>query len=160
MIFILATIFGLQMANAQTETVNYVVTPTDTIFCGKMHVGAMNLKFEQANGEKHKISLDEVVRYSNNGSIHQRKPVYKNGEKSGKSRLMKLVRCHNHVRVYKDEYYNGVKECLDAKFYFYEKGTCVNIMRNPGADQIMAFTQNRGEANNPGSSQEKQLANQ
>jgi hypothetical protein len=133
---LIAMIMGILIANAQTDTINYVVTSSDTIFCGKMQVNSNKIKFYLENGVAMKINKKDIVRYSNNGIIYQRLPVYLSGEETTKSALMQLVLCQNLVKVFKEERFNGFNESLDAYFYHYVKGECVNVQKNPDLDQI------------------------
>lgn len=139
MLSLAAILLGAMISNAQSKMSNHVVTKTDTIFCGKMKVGCFKTKCSLGDGKKIKIANSHIVRYSNNGRLYQRKPVYLNNKKTGRLELMEIVKVKNGVIVYKDEHFNGVKHCLDANFYFYKNGKCINIQRNPDVDQIMAY---------------------
>jgi hypothetical protein len=133
---LIAMIIGMLIANAHTDTINYVVTPADTIFCGEIQVNSKKTKFYLENGETMKIDNKDIVRYSNNGMIYQRLPIYSFGEKTAKSALMQLIQCRNLVKVFKEERFNCFNESLDAYFYYYVKGECVNVQKNPDLDQI------------------------
>jgi len=145
MLSLAAMLLGVMISNAQDKMHNHVVTKTDTIFCGKMTVGNFKTKCTLIDGSQLKVKNSEIVRYSNNGQLFEKMPVYRNNEKTGRTSMMEVVKCKNGLTVYKDEHYNGARECLDAYFYFYEDGKCINIQRNPDVDHIMAFIDSFGK---------------
>lgn len=141
-------IIGMWAANAQTDTVNYVVTSTDTIFCGKMNVGASKTRIELENGTKQKLDNKEVVRYSRDGRFFQRLPVYVRNQKTDRSAMMELVHFRNLVKVFKEERYDITRDAVDAYFYYYLNGQCIQVDKNPTLAKIVDFVD---EFNCPGS---------
>ncbi|MGQ1947464.1 hypothetical protein ACT3CD_10255 [Geofilum sp. OHC36d9] len=143
-IFILMmTVAGLSV-KAQKNEALYVVTSTDTIFFKKLMVKANQAVGELPNGGKIKLAVDSIQRYSIKGRIRQRLPV--NG-RDGKTALMELVDFKNHIGVYKYECYNGVRDCMDAYFFYYRNNQCLNYHCNPSHKQVVAFLNGEASAN-------------
>lgn len=138
LIMVVMTIISFS-TKAQMEKFNNVITKTDTIFCKNIKVGVFNTRCTHANGAITKIANRDIVRYYLNGRLIQRLPVYLNNKKSKRTDMMELVEFRNGVGVYKDEVFNGTVGCLDAIFYFYVNGECVNTLKNPQRCQIYDF---------------------
>jgi hypothetical protein len=138
-ITLIASIIGTWAANSQTDTVNYVVTPTDTIFCGDMNIGAVKTRIELEDGTKLKIDNKDLVRYSKDGRFFQKLPVYVRNQKTDRTAMMELVQFKNLVKVFKEERYDITRDAVDAYFYFYYKGECIQVDRNPSLANIVDF---------------------
>lgn len=139
MISLGAMFLGVMIGSAQNLMTNHVVTHSDTIFCGKIDVRTFKTKCTLEDGKTITVSNKDIVRYSKDGRLFVKMPVYRNNRKTGRLSMMELVKCKNGVMVFKDEYYNGAKESLDAHFYYYKDGQCLNIQSNPDVDNIMAY---------------------
>lgn len=135
-IIVLAMLIGANIAKAQDQAPDNVVTQTDTIFCTVIHHGSSNLKVRLADGSAHKIKLEDIVRYTNDGKLYMRAPVYRFNEKQNRTKLMEAVKFKNGVFLLKEEHYNGAYDSLDAIFYFYADGKCLDTKRNPSLAQL------------------------
>ena len=148
MISLGAMFLGVMIGNAQNLMTNHVVTHSDTIFCGKIDVRTFKTKCTLEDGKTITIDNKDIVRYSKDGRLFVKMPVYRNNRKTGRLSMMELVKCKNGVMVFKDEYFNGAKESLDAHFYYYRDGQCLNIQKNPEVDHIMAYLNTFGASDN------------
>lgn len=157
LIMVVMTFISLS-TKAQMEKFNNVITKTDTIFCKNIKVGVSNTRCIHANGEKIKIANRDILRYSLDGRLIQRLPVYLNNKKSKRTDMMELVEFRNGVGVYKDEDFNGTGDRLDAIFYFYVRGECVKTQKNPQLFEIYEFL-GTYEKPNKEPDQSKQLVN-
>jgi len=138
-ITLIAAIIGTWAANAQNDTVNYVVTSSDTIFCGKMNVSSTKTKIELEDGTTLKFKNKDLVRYSKDGRFFQKLPVYVRNQKTDRRAMMELIHFKNMVKVFKEERYDITRDAVDAYFYFYYNGQCIQVDRNPSLANIVDF---------------------
>ncbi|MGQ1890516.1 hypothetical protein ACT29H_08735 [Thermophagus sp. OGC60D27] len=148
MISLGAMFLGVMIGSAQNLMTNHVVTHSDTIFCGKLDVRTFKTKCTLEDGKTITINNKDILRYSQNGRLFVKLPVYRNNQLTRRMSMMELIKCKNGVLVFKDEFFNGARESLDAHFYFYKDGKCLNIQRNPAVDNIMAYLDTFGESDN------------
>lgn len=156
---VMAAMVSFWAANAQTEKVNYVVTSADTIFCGEMNVGASKTTITLEDGIKLKLENKNLVRYSRNGRYFQKLPVYVRNHKTDKNAMMELVQFKNRVKVFKEERYDITCDALNAYFYYYVGGKCIQVDKNPTFADVVEFV-DQFECVNPGYPNERNLARQ
>jgi hypothetical protein len=101
--FVLVTGMNL-FATGKTEK-NYVITKSDTIYCKELTFDSFNANCTLLNGEKIKVSKEEVNVYAIKGKIFIKKPLYTGKEPSGKTDFMQVVAENNGYTLYKYEYF-------------------------------------------------------
>jgi len=158
-ITLIAAIIGTWAANAQSDTVNYVVTETDTIFCGDMNVSSAKTKIELQDGTKLKLDNKELVRYSKDGRFFQKLPVYVRNHKTDRKAMMELVHFKNMVKVFKEERYDVTRDADNAYFYYYVDGQCIHVDKNPHLSDVVEFV-DKFEIVNPDITDNRNLAKQ
>jgi hypothetical protein len=136
---IIAMFLGMNIAKVHGQLPNHVVTTTDTIYCSDIHVGGSKLKYTLADGAVKKVNTDEVVRYSRNGHLFHRAPVYRFDEKTNRTKLMEVLRYENGIFVLKEEHFNGTRNRWDKTFYFMANGKCLESKRNPTLENLTAY---------------------
>lgn len=134
-VLILMTIF----VDAQTESLSYIITPSDTMYCKKILVGNWSIKGELYSGQKIKIPIRNVNLYATNGKVMKKLPVYVHNKKTSINDFMEWVECTKGVRIYKYEKFNGCKDCFDVIFSFYINGECIHTETNPSVAQIYDY---------------------
>lgn len=136
---IIAMLIGINVAKVQGQVPNHVVTTTDTIYCSEIHLGTSKLKYTLADGSSKKVDLNEVVRYSNNGHLFHRTPVYRFNQKTNRTKLMEVLKYENGVFILKEEHFNGARNCWDNTFYFMANGKCMESKLNPSLEYLSAY---------------------
>lgn len=133
---VVAMLIGAYIAKAQDQMPDHVVTKMDTIFCSVIHHGLSNLKVRLADGSAQKIELTDIVRYTNEGKLYMRAPVYNHNKRTNRTKLMEAVKFKNGIFLLKEEHYNGAYDSMDTIFYFYADGKCLDTKRNPSLAQL------------------------
>ncbi|MGD9994603.1 MAG: hypothetical protein AB7S69_15000 [Salinivirgaceae bacterium] len=139
LLVLIALLFATLASKAQNNSLNYVITASDTVYVKSLYEGSFKIRCTLANGEKQRFSYDEILAYSTQGRRMDKLPIYSGTCKTNNYTLMELVGCNNGIRIYKQECYDALTESLDAVFYYYKNNQCVNTQTNPGLDEIKSF---------------------
>lgn len=90
----------------------YLITNTDTIICDDVALGLKNANITLPDGEKVKVSKEEVQSYYVNGKKYDKLPVYLDGKPAGYSAFLELISQRNGLSLYKYQYF--IESGVDA----------------------------------------------
>lgn len=138
-ISLFALVLMCSTAFGQLKAVNYVVTESDSLFCQKIEVRAIKTKCWLSDGSVLKVKNSQVNMYADNGKIMKRFESNPNNLTKNYSGMMELIDYKNGISIYKYEKYNGVMDCTDAIFCYYNNNNCIYTQRNPTLAQIENF---------------------
>lgn len=85
---------------------SWFVTGNDLIPCEKISIGINFAHVVVANGEKLKISLENIESYCSNGKVFNKMVLFKNGQSTNRSVFMQEITSRNGLSLYKNVEYD------------------------------------------------------
>ena len=133
---------GISLNAKKNPSFKYFITKEDTVICKKLNYGLVNTTYKLHNGERNKISNREVLKFSINGRIYEKMPVFEGNQPTGEVKLMELIMYSRGLGVYKYVFSNSELESLQTKIFVYKADKfmlCVNDNNRESICNFLAF---------------------
>jgi hypothetical protein len=113
------TFMVISLFAERNDTLNYIVTKNDTLSCKEITVGRGVTTCCQQNDVKIKLSDDDIISYSLDGRIYEKKPLIIDQIKSKKTCWMELLKCKCDMKVFKYRHYDYQTNKMTNEYFVF-----------------------------------------
>ena len=120
---VMVAIFGAMVSANPGDKTDYLVKKDGKVVVTKVKLGFLNIHVKSVEGQKTKISYNDVTSFQKDGDTYVKKPLYNNNRNTGRIVFMKLISWRNGQSLYCFEEPLSSKENSKRYFIFKDEST-------------------------------------
>ncbi len=120
---VMVALFGATVSANPGDKTDYLVKKDGKVVIAKVKLGFLNVRVKSVEGQKGKISYNDVASFQKDGALYVKKPLYDKNRNTERMVFMKLISWRNGHSLYCFEEPLSCKENCKRYFIFKDENT-------------------------------------